>query len=155
MTVAPGDYLVVLLERPAADSEIASKMSQCRRRHGYGQLLPREGITHTDSIAISEPIEHPNADGPLRRRQPTPTPTPTPSPSPTPPAQAINLSTRMLVDLGDSVGIGGFIITGSAPKHCAGPGDRTFVEPRRRSPIRCLIRCWNCTVRPDFHGHQQ
>jgi hypothetical protein len=43
--------------------------------------------------------------------------TPTPTPSPTPAAQAINLSTRMRVQTGDNVGIGGFIITGSAPKH--------------------------------------
>ena len=51
----------------------------------------------------------------------TPTPTPeataTPTVSPTPGAQAVNLSTRMLVQTGDRVGIGGFIITGSAPKH--------------------------------------
>jgi hypothetical protein len=40
------------------------------------------------------------------------------APSPTPPAaQALNLSTRMRVQTGDNVGIGGFIITGSAPKH--------------------------------------
>ena len=32
------------------------------------------------------------------------------------PAQALNLSTRMLVQTGDNVGIGGFIISGSAPK---------------------------------------
>jgi hypothetical protein len=32
-------------------------------------------------------------------------------------SQAVNLSSRMRVDLGDSAGIGGFIITGSAPKH--------------------------------------
>ena len=32
------------------------------------------------------------------------------------PTQAINLSTRMRIDIGDKVGIGGFIITGSAPK---------------------------------------
>lgn len=32
-------------------------------------------------------------------------------------AQTINLSTRMLVGSGDRVGIGGFIITGTAPKH--------------------------------------
>jgi hypothetical protein len=39
-------------------------------------------------------------------------------PSPTPPAaQALNLSTRMRVQTGDNVGIGGFIITGGAPKH--------------------------------------
>jgi hypothetical protein len=47
----------------------------------------------------------------------TPTPTPTATPSPTPAAQAVNLSTRMLVQTGDNVGIGGFIITGTGPKH--------------------------------------
>ena len=51
---------------------------------------------------------------------PTPTPTAKPSatatPSPTPGAQAVNLSTRMRVQTGDNVGIGGFISTGSAPK---------------------------------------
>jgi uncharacterized repeat protein (TIGR01451 family) len=48
---------------------------------------------------------------------PTPTPaTPTPTAAPTP-AQAVNLSTRMRVQTGDNVGIGGFIISGSAPKH--------------------------------------
>ena len=47
----------------------------------------------------------------------TPTPTPAPTPSPTPAAQAINLSTRLRVQTGDNVGIGGFIITGSTPKH--------------------------------------
>ena len=36
---------------------------------------------------------------------------------PPPAAQALNLSTRMRVQTGDNVGIGGFIITGSAPKH--------------------------------------
>ena len=43
----------------------------------------------------------------------TPTPTPTGTPTPTPPgtAQAINLSTRMRVQTGDNVGIGGFIVT--------------------------------------------
>jgi len=61
---------------------------------------------------------------------PTPTPTVSPgiTPSPTPtatatvaptatPAQAVNLSTRMFVQTGDNVGIGGFIIAGTAPKH--------------------------------------
>jgi glucose/arabinose dehydrogenase len=33
------------------------------------------------------------------------------------PAQAVNLSTRMFVQTGANVGIGGFIIAGSAPKH--------------------------------------
>ena len=50
---------------------------------------------------------------------PTPTPAVTPTPGVTPPpaSQALNLSTRMRVQTGDNVGIGGFIITGSAPKH--------------------------------------
>ncbi len=39
------------------------------------------------------------------------------SPSPTPAAQTLNLSTRMRVQTGENVGIGGFIITGTAPKH--------------------------------------
>lgn len=45
----------------------------------------------------------------------TPTPTPTPTPSPTP-AQALNISTRLRVDIGDRVMIGGFIIRGIANK---------------------------------------
>jgi hypothetical protein len=48
---------------------------------------------------------------------PTPGATATPTPGQPPAAQAINLSTRMLVQTGDNVGIGGFIITGTAPKH--------------------------------------
>jgi hypothetical protein len=40
----------------------------------------------------------------------------TPTATPTPGAQPLNLSTRMLVQTGDNVGIGGFIITGTVPK---------------------------------------
>jgi photosystem II stability/assembly factor-like uncharacterized protein len=47
----------------------------------------------------------------------TPTPVATPTPSPTPAAQTLNLSTRMRVQTGDGVGVGGFIITGTTPKH--------------------------------------
>jgi hypothetical protein len=54
----------------------------------------------------------------------TPAPTATatapqasPSPSGSPAAQAVNFSTRMRVQTGDSVGIGGFIVTGTGPKH--------------------------------------
>jgi hypothetical protein len=48
---------------------------------------------------------------------PTPSPTPTATPSPAPPTQALNLSTRLRVQTGDNAGIGGFIITGNAPKY--------------------------------------
>jgi hypothetical protein len=39
------------------------------------------------------------------------------SPSPIPASQTLNLSTRMRVQTDENVGIGGFIITGTAPKH--------------------------------------
>ena len=56
----------------------------------------------------------PDADGePDATRQATPSASPTATPA----TQAINLSTRMRVQTGDNVGIGGFIITGTAPKH--------------------------------------
>ena len=58
----------------------------------------------------------PTPTPPISTPTPTPTVTPTPSPSPIPPAQAINLSTRLLVGTGDNVGIAGFIITGTGPK---------------------------------------
>jgi hypothetical protein len=48
---------------------------------------------------------------------PSATPTASPSPTSTPASQALNLSTRMFVQTGDNVGIGGFIVTGSVPKH--------------------------------------
>jgi hypothetical protein len=51
---------------------------------------------------------------------PVPTATASASPSPTPvsvpPTKAINISARLLVQTGNNMGIGGFIITGNAPK---------------------------------------
>lgn len=47
---------------------------------------------------------------------PSVTPTATPGPTATPHAQTVNLSTRLRVQTGDAVGIGGFIINGTAPK---------------------------------------
>ena len=44
------------------------------------------------------------------------TPTPTPTPRPPSQAQLLNISTRMRVQTGENVLIGGFIITGTAPK---------------------------------------
>ena len=71
-----------------------------------------------------------------------PEPTPTPSGTPTatatatstpPSSQTVNLSTRLHVLTGDQVGIGGFIITGSGPKHvivrAIGPDLRRFGIP--------------------------
>jgi hypothetical protein len=76
----------------------------------------------------------------------TPTPTTTPLPTATVgpiAAQAVNLSTRMHVLIGDNAGIGGFIITGSAPKHlllrAIGPSI-TGVPGRLADPVLELHR---------------
>jgi hypothetical protein len=47
---------------------------------------------------------------------PSGTPTPTATPTPTPEMRVNNLSTRLRVQSGDNVGIGGFIITGTGSK---------------------------------------
>ena len=86
---------------------------------GYGRVDAYAafflGVTPTPT-PITTPTPTPT---PTATPDPTPSPTPTvsPTPTPTPAAQAINLSTRMRVQTGDNVGIGGFIIAGSAPKH--------------------------------------
>lgn len=66
----------------------------------------------------------------------TPTPTPTPSGTPGVGAQPLNVSTRMRVDTGDSVGVGGFIVAGPTPMQvfarALGPslgGHQTIADP--------------------------
>jgi len=83
--------------------------------------------TPTPTPATPTPTPSPATPTPSPTLTPTATPTatpsttpiltPTPTSTPTPASQAVNLSTRMRVQTGDNVGIGGFIITGSAPKH--------------------------------------
>lgn len=73
--------------------------------------------TTQHSVAIPSPTPTPTAT-PAATPTATPAPTATPTATATPNrAQAINLSTRMRVGLGDEAGIGGFIITGNSPKH--------------------------------------
>jgi hypothetical protein len=70
---------------------------------------------------------------PTATSSPTPMVTPTPTATTTPVAQALNLSTRMLVRAEANVGIGGFIISGTAPKrivlHAIGPSLGQFGVP--------------------------
>src|SRR5438105_880363 len=75
------------------------------------------------ALALSPPLLAENFGG--MTPTPTPvTPAPTPSPSATAttsrfPAQALNTSTRLWIETGDSVMIDGFIITGNEPKKVA------------------------------------
>ena len=81
---------------------------------------PTASVTPTSTP--STPTPTPSVTPTSTPATPTPTPsmTPTstpPTPTPSPAAQAINLSTRMRVQTGDNVGIGGFIISGKARKN--------------------------------------
>lgn len=68
--------------------------------------------------ATATPTPTPSAT-PGATASPTPTATPSATPTPTPtatPAQSLNISTRLRVETGDKVLIGGFIVQGTAPK---------------------------------------
>lgn len=80
------------------------------------QPMPTPSPTPTATVtATMSPTATPTIT-----QTPTPTATPTATASPTPsPVQALNISTRLRVELGERVMIGGFIITGSAPKTIA------------------------------------
>ena len=102
---------------------------------GFGEVVLSEGGSVIPDQHITVAINGPPAPTPTPTPAtptptpspgtPTPTPTPTatipppsatPSPSSTPPGQTVNLSTRMFVQTGDNIGIGGFIITGTGSK---------------------------------------
>lgn len=84
---------------------------------------PSPGISPSPSPSPSPGISPSPSPSPSPGTSPSPSPSPSPgispspSPGPIPPSKAINLSTRVRVQTGDNVGIGGFIITGTAPKH--------------------------------------
>jgi outer membrane protein assembly factor BamB len=77
---------------------------------------PTPGVTPITPTPTPVPTVTPAAT-PAMTPTPTPGVTPPPTPTPTPASQAVNLSTRMFVQAGDNAGIGGFIISGTAPKH--------------------------------------
>ena len=107
---------------------------------GLPEIVTCNGRARSISVFVNTtgatptPTPAPTAT-PIPTASPTPTPAATPSPTPTPTAtppptatpggtptpspttKAINLSTRMQVQTGDNVGIGGLIITGTTPKH--------------------------------------
>ncbi len=100
---------------------------------GYSRLVlaSGKGSYGTELLGLPTPTPTPTppaTPSPTPTSTPTPTATATPSPTPTPsptatptpsPAQALNISTRLRVETGDNVLIGGFIVSGSAPKNVA------------------------------------
>ena len=79
-----------------------------------GRLMALTGAVTLDTNLVTSP----GFTSPTPTPTPTPsgTPTPTPTPAATGPAQLLNIATRLNAQTGEKVGIGGFIITGNAPK---------------------------------------
>ncbi len=84
---------------------------------------PSPGVSPSPSPSPSPGTSPSPSPSPSPGTSPSPSPSPSPgtspspSPSPIPASSTVNLSTRVRVQNGDNAGIGGFIITGSAPKH--------------------------------------
>ena len=83
--------------------------------------IPRLGLARLTAPGTSTPTPTPATPTP----PPTPTPSATPSPTPTPtptatptttPTRLGNIATRLRVETGDNVLIGGFIVIGTQPK---------------------------------------
>jgi len=120
----PTQTVALLLGSPAIDKGTSAGLSGNLTTDQRGAGFPR----------IFEDVTVPNANGgdgadigafELQTGNPTPTPTatatatatPTPTATPTvPPTKLANISTRLAVQTGDNVLIGGFIIAGAQPK---------------------------------------
>jgi Carboxypeptidase regulatory-like domain/Beta-propeller repeat len=95
---------------------------------GYDYTPPSREVVITNKNERADFVAH--FPEPSPSPSATPTATATATATGTPGSQAVNLSTRLHVLTGDQVGIGGFIITGTGPKHvivrAIGPDLRRF-----------------------------
>src|SRR5207244_2280708 len=123
-----GDYMTIVSDNAGGDVAYAATFNQeqdvyyVRVVPGVAPSTPTPSPTTTPSPTPTATATVPPSPTPTATATSTPTataavsPTPTPTPTPAPAAQPLNLSTRMRVQTGDNVGIGGFIITGTVPK---------------------------------------
>jgi uncharacterized delta-60 repeat protein len=83
-------------------------------------VAPSPTPTATATATATVPVPTPTPSAPPES-SPTPTPPPTATPGPTeePPVRSLNISTRVPVETGENVAIGGFIITGNSAKKVA------------------------------------
>ncbi len=112
-----------------------------------GLILNTGAIYCAQPSATSTPTPGPTATAtPTSTPTPTTTPTPTPTTSasptstPIPGTRAINLSTRLRVGTGNDVGIGGFIVSGTGPRHILlrGLGPSLGIPSELPDPMLCL-----------------
>ena len=146
MTVVPGDYQVNVIGEPGS---------------GFGTCfqsvtVPAGGTAVVNCcLGAGSPTPIPTAT-PSPSGTPSPPPSPTPSasptpvasPSPTPPAQAVNLSTRMLVGTGQQCWHRRLHRYGKRAEDMCWSGPSGLRCPALGSTIRCSIQCSNCTDRP-------
>ncbi|MEY2584014.1 MAG: hypothetical protein QOD80_40, partial [Verrucomicrobiota bacterium] len=111
-----GDYITIVSDASGGN------VAYCATFNGeediyYVRVVPPPFVPQPTPTPSPTPTSTPTST-PTPTFTPTATPTssPTPTPIATPAAQTVNLATRMRVESGDNVGIGGFIITGSGPK---------------------------------------
>ncbi|MFL6589946.1 MAG: Ig-like domain-containing protein [Chthoniobacterales bacterium] len=103
---------------PTATATVSPTATASATATATATATPTAAATPTATATVTPTATATTTPTPTATATPTaaPTSTPTATPSATAP-QAVNLSTRMRVDTGDNVGIGGFIISGNAPKH--------------------------------------
>jgi hypothetical protein len=126
----PGDYraTVRVVDSRGKPSENAAGVNIEVTGTGPGTPTPTATATGTPGAT---PTATATATG-TPSATPTATATPTSTPNPGP-AQVLNISSRQRVQTGDNVAIGGFIVTGSTPKHvllrAIGPSLAAFGVP--------------------------
>ena len=127
-----GDYITIVSDASAGNVAYCATFNGEEDIYSVRIVPPAFVPAPTPSpTPTSTPKPTPTATStPTGSPAPSPTATATPTPTASSPAQTINLSTRMQVASGDNVGIGGFIITGSAPKRvllrALGPSLKAF-----------------------------
>jgi CSLREA domain-containing protein len=99
---------------------------------------PTETFFVNLGTAVNAAIAKGQGTGTIVNSNPAPTPTPTPTPAPTPTTLG-NISTRLRVETGDNVLIGGFIVTGTQPKRvivrAIGPSLSSFFPGALADPV--------------------
>lgn len=111
-----GDYITMVSDNGGGNVAYCATFNQ---EEDIYYLRADPALVPTPTPTPAPPATPTPTPGPTATPGPSGTPAPTATPSGTPGQgpQAVNLSTRMRIQTGDNVGIGGFIITGSGTKH--------------------------------------
>ena len=114
-SVAAGSVVAATATDPLDNS---SEFSQCVTVTAPAATptpTPTATATPTPTATVTPTPTATATPAPSATTTPSPTASPTPAPSPTP-LQLLNIATRLRVQTGENVLIGGLIVTGSAPK---------------------------------------